>query len=132
MIAELSTLGSTSMNGQTRCAADSDKTPERTPYELLAWAILEQAVDDLANLCRWGVITKQGDCRPWPSTVKFKGGYHVRVLVTIAAMRGPNDHRTLKSWLLSKESKAFCDLIGCRLDPSEIFWKTAQTHGGLP
>jgi hypothetical protein len=132
MISEIFSLGSTSMNGRFNCVAEVDKAPERNPYELLGWAILEQAVDDLANLCRWGVITKKGGCLPWPSTVQFKGGYYVRVLGTIASMRGPNDHRTLKAWLLSEESKAFCDLIGCRLDPSEIFWTTAKTHGGLP
>lgn len=131
MICELdSTYGASVHNGRVRPSAHS-KTPERSGWELLAWAILEQAVDDLANLCRWGIITPTGKCLPWPKTLKRKEGYMVRVNTTIAGMRGPNDHRELKAFFSSDEAQQFCDWIGCRLPAREIFTSTLKHHGGL-
>ena len=121
--------GASVQNGRVRVGSSS-KTPERTGWELLAWAILEQAVDDLANLCRWGIITPKGKCLPWPKVMKLRGGYMVRVNTTIAGMRGPNDHRELKAFFASEEAQTFCDLIGCRLPAPEIFDSTIKHHGG--
>jgi hypothetical protein len=36
----------------------------------LAWAILEQAVDDLATFARYGLITPEGQCLPWPFVMR--------------------------------------------------------------
>jgi hypothetical protein len=108
--------------------ATGQKAPERTCWELLGWAVLEQAVDDLANVCRWGILRPEGKCLRWPTTRKFISGYWVNVNVTIAAMRGPNDHQQLKAWFLSEAAKEWCDLIGCRLDPLEIFTTTLKNH----
>jgi hypothetical protein len=130
--------GNFSQNGRLRVASLS-KSPERSPWELLAWAILEQAVDDLVLFCRFGIITQQGKCLPWPTTVKrrikwtTKGPQYClgRIPRNIATCKGPNDHKMLKAWLLSEDAVTFCDLIGCRLPPSEIFWNTIKNHGGL-
>jgi hypothetical protein len=118
-------------NGQGRAVAHTEKTPERTGWELLAWAILEQAVDDLASLCCWGVVTERGKCLPWPREMKKKGGYLTRVNTTIAGMRGPKDHLELKAFFLSERAQEFCDLIGCGLPPAEIYASTVKNHGGL-
>ena len=120
---------SSAHNGKARLGY-SDKSGERSPWELLAWSILEQAVDDLANLCRWGIITPTGKCLPWPKVIKRKGGYMVRVNTTIAGMRGPNDHREIKAFFASDEAQEFCDLVGCRLPAAEIFANTIKHHGG--
>ena len=61
--------GSSAHNGRVSLGSSS-KSPERSPWELLAWAILEQAVDDLVLFCRYGIITTEGKCLPWPTTVK--------------------------------------------------------------
>ena len=124
-------FGASSHNGRLRVAF-TDKTPERSPYELLAWAILEQAVDDLVTYCRYGIVTTDGRCLPWPAERHFQQGYWVRLPKTIAASRGPFDHAQLCAWFLSAEADTFCDLIGCKLPAAEIFWSTVKHHGGLP
>jgi len=126
-------------NGLGRAVAHGNKTPERSGWELLAWAILEQAVDDLVVFCRWGIITTGGKCLPWPHEMKrrikwtLKGPQicHTRVPRTIASSKGPNDHKALKEWFLSADAQTFCNLIGCNLPPREIFQRTVETHGGL-
>ncbi|MEB3209644.1 MAG: hypothetical protein VKK63_12125 [Synechococcus sp.] len=130
--------GVSAHNGKARHGY-SDKSPERSPYELLGWAILEQAVDDLVLFCRFGIITQEGNCLPWPTTVKrrlkwTKTGPKYswdRIPRNIATCKGPNDHKELRAWLLSEEAIGFCDLIGCRIPPAEIFWKTLKNHGDL-
>lgn len=131
MIADLDTSYCASSHNRRPALSNNGKTPERNPYELLGWAILEQAVDDLANLCRWGIVTTSGKCMPWPRSIKRIDGYDVTVNATIAGMRGPNDHLELKAFFLSDRADEFCDLIGCRLPAKEIFWNTIKTHGGL-
>ena len=51
MINELEGLTGSSFNGKPTMRTGG-KSPERSGYELLAWAILEQAVDDLATFAR--------------------------------------------------------------------------------
>ena len=129
MISDLTPISSTSCNGMQRAqAGESRRHLDRSPHELLAWAILEQAVDDLANLCRWGVITGQGKCLPWPRQMKKKGAYWVKVNTTVAGMRGPSDHRELRAFFLSERAAEFCDLIGCGLRPEQIFYSTIKHH----
>jgi hypothetical protein len=115
-----------------------DKSPERSGWELLAWAILEQAVDDLATFARYGLITPKGECRPWPFVMQRrrkwsgKGWQHFnyRQRSNICCCQGPHEHRQLRAWFLSDEAQIFCDLIGCRLDPAEIFHSTIANHAG--
>jgi hypothetical protein len=141
MISDLDSLGvgMASVNGRQRTAVHADKSPERTGWELLAWAVLEQAVDDLANYCRWGIVTPEGKCLPWPSEIKRKIKWTwtgpqlswVRVPRNIGTSRGPNDHKALKAWFLSQDAQDFCELIGCNLPAREIFTSTVKNHGGL-
>lgn len=140
MICEMdNAFGSTAHNGRVRSASER-KSPERSPWELLAWAILEQAVDDLAVFARWGIISPAGKCLPWPTEIKprFKNGaggamqlYWHKVPRTIASSNGPNDHRQLRAWFLSDDAQTFCNLIGCKLPAKEIFAATVKNHGGL-
>jgi hypothetical protein len=126
-------------NGHGRAVARADKEPERTGWELLGWAILEQAVDDLALFCRWGIVTQTGKCLPWPREVKSRVKWTRRgperyvqsVPRTIASSKGPNDHHQLCAWFRSPDAQTFCDLIGCNLRPEEIFRATVKNHGGL-
>ena len=140
MICEIdNSYGAATHNGRPALGSDR-KTPERSGWELLAWAILEQAVDDLVLYCRFGIITTSGKCLPWPTTIKriTKYGptgklatYYHKVPRNIATSKGPNDHKTLKAWFLSDDSQSFCELIGCKLPAKEIFYSTLKNHGGL-
>ena len=133
-----SSYGTTSHNGRVR-SVYNDKTPERSPWEELAWAILEQAVDDLALFARYGIVTPQGKCLPWPHDTKrrikwtCKGPQYFwhRVPRTIASSHGPHDHSQLCAWWLSNEAQQLCDWIGCKLPAREIFFSTLKHHGGL-
>lgn len=139
MIFDLATsYCSSEHNGKARLAV-SDKTPDRSPWEELGWAILEQAVMDLAVFARWGIVTTEGKCLPWPTEVKrrikwtTKGPQYFwhRVPRTIASSHGPHDHRQLCAWWLSDDAQHLCDLVGCRLPAREIFSSTIKNHGGL-
>lgn len=119
--------------------ASGHKSPERSPYELLGWAILEQAVDDLKLFCNYGLVTKDGTCLPWPASgyrraVVRKNGRRVfkteRVRHSISGVRGPHTHKELVAWFKSDDAEAFCDLLGCRLMPKEIFRKTLENCAG--
>ena len=115
-----------------------EKSPNRCGYELLAWAILEQAVDDLVLFCRYGLISPGGLCRPWPFQMRerFKRGkngwqkYLHKARANVAACTGPYQHRELRQWFLSEEAQTFCDLLGCSLAPDQIFYSTVKNHAG--
>lgn len=137
MICDLDqSYGSITHNGRVKPANEA-KTPERSGWELLAWAILKQAVDDLVIFARWGLLDAKGGCLPWPTTVKRRvkregKGWrvsHDRIPASIAGTRQPNEHRKLKAWFLSAEAETFCDLIGCNLVPKEIFFTTLKNNG---
>jgi hypothetical protein len=139
MIADLDTSYCASSHNGRPALANNAKAPERSGWELLAWAILEQAVDDLALYARWGLIGPRGNCLPWPTSIKkrikwtWKGPQvsYDRIPHNIGASTGPNDHKRLKAWFLSDEAAEFVELIGCRLPAQEIFWTTLKNHGGL-
>ena len=106
----------------------------------VAWAILEQAVDDLATYCRFGIITTKGKCLPWPYHIKLitkvsrygkLGTYPHKIPRVIAGGDEPHEHRALVAWFKSSAAQDFCDLIGCRLPAAEIFSNTIKHHGGL-
>lgn len=140
MIADISDYAVSGHNGRPARAIGGSKTPERTGWELLAWAILEQAVDHLATYCRYGLITTKGKCLPWPCQVKMitkpnRYGklttYPHRIPRVIAGADDPSEHRKLVAWFKSEAAQEFCDLIGCRLPAAEIFSNTIKHHGGL-
>jgi hypothetical protein len=139
MIADLDTSYCASSHNGRPALSNNSKTPDRTGWELLAWAILEQAVDDLKLFCRFGIVTQEGKCLPWPKTVKrrikwtAKGPRYSydRIPHAIAGCKGPNDHKELVGWFQSEDSQHFCDWIGCRLPAREIFWSVLKNHGGL-
>lgn len=130
--------GASVQNGRMR-PASSAKAPEPSPWEELAWAILEQAVMDLAVFARWGIVAPQGKCLPWPTEIKrrikwtTKGPQYfwVRTPKTIASSHGPHDHRQLCAWWLSEDAQQLCDWVGCRLPAQEIFYSTLKHHGGM-
>jgi len=139
MIADLATsFAAATHNGKPALANDA-KSPERSGWELLAWAILEQAVDDLVLFCRFGIVTQEAKCLPWPKTIKRRIKWtpkgprysYDRIPHAIASCKGPNDHKQLVEWFQSEDAEAFCDLIGCRLPAREIFWSVIKNHGGL-
>ena len=137
MICSLEGLTGSSFNGKPTMRT-GDKSPERSCWELLAWAVLEQAVDDLGTFARYGLITPNGDCGPWPFVLqrrrKRSGGswqyFNYRQRANICCCQGPHEHRQLRAWFLSDEAKGYCDLIGCNLDPAEIFHSTIKHHSG--
>ena len=138
MICSLDGLTSSSANGKPTMRTGGDKSPERSGYELLAWAILEQAVDDLVTFARYGIVSPDGSCRPWPFEVRrrikrtLKGYQYAnhKQRANIACCQGPHDHRQLRAWFLSSEAQTFCDLIGFKLPPAEIFYTTVKNHSG--
>ena len=137
MICSLQGLTGSSCNGKPTMRT-GEKSLERSGYELLAWAILEQAVDDLATFARYGLITPEGNCRPWPYQMRRRFKMHAGKLecfnhksrAQICCSTGPHEHRQLRAWFLSDEAQIFADLIGCRLDPAEIFHSTIANHAG--
>lgn len=140
MIFDLSDYHASAHNRRPARAVGASKDPERSGWELLAWAILEQAVDDLVIFARYGLITQKGKCLPWPTQIKMitkwgangkRGTYPHRVYRSIAACHGPNEHRELVAWFKSDAAQEFCDWIGCKLPAKEIFEATLKNHGGL-
>jgi hypothetical protein len=112
---------------------------ERSGYELLAWAVLEQAACDLAIFARYGIVTSRGKCLPWPTQIqrrfkvnrrgKVEEFFH-RMPRTIASSHGPNDHKQLVAWFKSKDAQSYCDLLGCQMPARQIFKQTIKAHGG--
>jgi hypothetical protein len=137
MICSLEGLTGSSVNGKPTMRT-GEKSPERTGYELLAWAILEQAVDDLVSYARYGIIAPDGTCRRWPFELrrrikKTANGYQYanhRQRATIAASTGPYEHCQLRAWFLSTEAETFCEMIGCNLPAAEIFQSTVKHQAG--
>jgi hypothetical protein len=111
-------------NGRSRPATGS-KSAERTPYELLAWAMLEMAIEDAVILCRYGLIDGQGELLTWPRVKRTdKEGHHHYDPMTIATMNDPLDHARLREfWLDETQGQLWCDLCGCRL-PARDIWKS--------
>jgi hypothetical protein len=138
MINELEGLSGSSYNGKPTMRT-GDKSPERSGWEFWPGPILEQAVDDLATFARYGLITPEGHCLPWPFAMQRRMKRAKRAAgsilttgsaPTFAVQQGPHEHRQLRAWFLSAEAQTFCDLIGCNLDPQEIFHSTIKNHGG--
>lgn len=115
-------------NGHSRVVT-GHKSPDRTPWELVAWALLEQAIDDTKILCGYGLINKDGELRPWPRVRYFDPqGYERYAPMTIAMMRDPNEHSRLRDfWNDPTQAQHWCDLCGCNL-PARDIWKGILKH----
>lgn len=132
MICDINTVAvsPTSLNGKMRPASGGDKTPERSPEENIAWAMMEQAIDDLATLCRWGLITPTGRCMPWPRRMRVDsiGRIVESICMKVAHMNGPHDHHLLKEFFLDPTQGQFwADLIGMKLPMVDV-WKMTLKH----
>ncbi len=121
-------VGTANHNGRCR-PATGDKSPERTGWELVAWALLEQAIDDTKILCGYGLINKEGELRPWPRAPYVDAyGYQRYAPMTIAMMRDPNEHSRLRDfWLDPSQAQHWCDLCGCKL-PAKDIWNGILRH----
>jgi hypothetical protein len=132
MIHDLCTGASMSNAGNNRrpMLATGRKTPERTPWELLAWSLLELAIEDVAILARYGLITKDGECLPWPSVTRTNWrGERQTEHMTIACMNHPHSHHRLKEfWHDQQQGQHWCDLVGCRLPAHEIWDNVLKNH----
>jgi hypothetical protein len=114
-------------NGRCRPATGS-KSPERTPEELIAWAMLELAVEDTTILARYGLFTREGDLRAWPRKRTLRDGYVRYEPMTIACMKDVLEHARLREfWLDETQGQLWCDLCGCRL-PAKDIWKSILKH----
>lgn len=120
-------------SGQNRRphVATGHKTPQRSGYELLAWAMLELAIDDTKILCRYGLIDAEGELLAWPKVKKRDTRYGDKWQwepMRIAGMGDGLDHGRLRDfWQEKDQAQLWCDLIGCKL-PAEDIWKSILKH----
>ena len=130
MIADLTTgggIGCTSHNGRFRAVSGS-KSPERTPEEQIAWAMLEQAIDDTKILARYGLITADGELMAWPRITVIRDGYTRNEPMIIGNMKDVLEHARLREfWLDETQAQSWCDLCGCNL-PAKDIWAGILKH----
>lgn len=121
-------IGSSGHNRRPH-AATGDKSPERTPWEQAAWAMLELAINDTAILCRYGLIRRDGGLIAWPRVKRTdKLGHHHFDPMTIACMNDPLEHARLREfWMDETQGQLWCDLCGCKL-PARDIWKSILKH----
>jgi hypothetical protein len=114
-------------NGRSRADTGS-KSPERTPEELLVWAMLELAIDQTKILCRYGLINRHGDLREWPRKREFREGHWRNIPRVIATMNDPLDHWRLREfWNEPTQAQHWCDLVGFRV-PAKDVWSGILKH----
>jgi len=114
-------------NGRSRPVTGS-KSAERTPEELVAWAMLELAVEDTTILACYGLFTREGDLRAWPRKRTIRDGYVRWEPMTIACMKDVLEHARLREfWLDPTQGQHWCDLIGFKLPATDI-WKGILKH----
>lgn len=121
-------VGGYVQNGKEHYAAGHEKVREYSPYERLAWAILERAIDDLAAFAKAGVITRDGRCKRWPRLWRKRQGRRVYELVAIAHIKDPMAHKMTKRFFLQGAGQWLCDMLGCRLTAKEIYETTLRNH----
>jgi hypothetical protein len=109
-----------------------EKSLARTPEELVAWAMLELAIEDTAILCRYGLITREGNLNNWPKVRRHDwrvGGKVYYEFMVIACMHGPRDHAHLREfWTDETQAQVWCDLCGCRLPAKDIWKSILENH----
>lgn len=130
MISGLSPI-SVASSGHNRMPSmkTGQKTLACSPEELVAWAMLELAIEDTAILCRYGLINAEGECREWPMVTRtnWRGEQQTEPM-TIACMRDPLDHARLREfWTDETQAQVWCDLCGCRL-PAKDIWRSILEH----
>ena len=132
MICDISDIATSAHNGRPSRSYGRSKSQQRSPEEELAWAMMEQAIDDLVTFCRWGLITKRGKCMPWPRRrIIGKKGTPLMELVKVAHMAGPRDHVELRAFFLDKsQGQYWADLIGLRLPTADVWAKTLKHNCG--
>lgn len=132
MICDVSDIATSAHNGRPSRSYNGSKSPDRSPEEELGWAILEQAIDDLVTLCRWGLITSRGRCMPWPRRrVIGKYGYPIMELVKVATMTGPRDHLDLREFFFDEsQGQYLADLVGMRLPMADVWERTLKHNCG--
>ena len=110
----------------------SESPQQRDGYVDLAWAMLKMAADDVATLCRFGIITERGKCMPWPRCVRVnKDGTLQRQFVAIAHMHGPNDHRQLRDFFLDEtQGQYWADLVGWKTPMRECWQHSLKNNCG--
>lgn len=133
MIFDLCTGASMSSGGNNRrpILATGQKSIGCTPYERVAWAMLELAIDDTKILARYGLITRDGHLRDWP-LVRRKDWRKAETWqlepMRIACMTDPLDHARLREfWNDPTQAQVWCDLCGCKL-PAKDIWKSILEH----
>ena len=105
-------------------------TPQQEDgWVALGWRLLELAMEDLATLCRWWLITPKGKCMPWPKCLRInRDGSLQRQFVGVAHMRGPNDHQQLREFFLDeKQGQYWADLVGWK-KPMRECWNLTLKH----
>jgi len=129
MISDLFELGIGAQSHNRRhAAATGTKSPERNGYELIAWAMLEMAIEDTAILARYGLYTPEGECLAWPRKRTVRDGYTRHEPMTIACMKDPLEHARLREfWLDETQAQSWCDLCGCNL-PAKDIWAGILKH----
>jgi hypothetical protein len=139
MICQLEGLtGSSHLTVSPRCGQATSR-PSAAGWELVglgrSWS---RRLDDLATFARYGLITPEGHCLPWPFAMQRrmkrakKGGWQYfnyqparQHLLQPRAARTP----TASGVVFSAEAQTLCDLIGCNLDPQPKF---LHTHDQKP
>ena len=123
---------SVAASGQNRRPhiATGDKSPERTPWEWVAWAMLEMAIEDTAILCRYGLIRRNGSLLRWPRVKRTDAyGHHHYDPMTIATMNDAMDHIRLRDfWTDETQAQMWCDLCGCNLPAKDIWQSILENH----
>ncbi len=133
MIFDLCTGASMSSAGNNRrpMLATGSKTPERTPWERVGWAMLELAIEDTAILCRYGLIDREGELLAWPKIRKRdsrKADTWQWEPMRIANMGDGLDHGRLRDfWTDPRQAQVWCDYVGCKLS-AEDMWKSILKH----
>jgi hypothetical protein len=134
VIFDLCTGASMSSAGNNRrpMLATGGKTPVRDGWELLAWAMLELAIEDTAILCRYGLIDSEGELLAWPKVRKRdvrKPDTYQWEPMRIANMNDGLDHGRLRDfWLEPDQAQVWCDLCGCRLPAKDIWKSILENH----
>jgi hypothetical protein len=123
-------VGEFARNGREHYSTGATHRREADGYEQLGWAILEQAIDDLAALGRAGVIRRDGSCPPWPRVWQMRWADRRRVyaLKVVSNMANRTAHTELRAFFLNGTAQWLCDWVGCRIPAKEIFYTTLKNH----
>jgi len=130
MIAELSPCVASSGYNRRPSMRTGEKSNAYTPWERVAWALLELAIEDTTILCRYGLIDRDGELKPWPVVEKRdKKGHQNNQWMIIANMRDPMEHARLREfWNDPTQGQLWCDLCGCRLPARDIWQSILKNH----